>query len=71
MNLSGVKGERGPAGGTERQILASVLNDVRDNLSKPGEMDEYGNRWMKMESISLRQIMVLMEHYNTLLAEKM
>lgn len=69
MKLSGVRGERGPAGGTEMQIIESILNDMRSSLAKPGELDSDGNRWVPVESFTLRQAMELLEHYNALLTK--
>lgn len=48
------KGPRGPAGGTEEQVLESVLKDVRSSLARPGNSDADGNYWVPVESFALR-----------------
>lgn len=62
------KGQRGPAGGTEEQVLESVLKDIRSSLARPSNSDADGNYWVPVESFVLRQAAGLLEHYRDTLA---
>lgn len=62
------KGPRGPVGGTEEQMLESVLKDMLSSLGKLGGPDADGNCWAPVDYFAFSRAVELLEHYRDALA---